>query len=158
MEGQISQTRGGFIKSSTDLVKTLKADCELTAPGIQEQIPLIIEIILLAVENQDRQIEIAMRQNLVSVGGENVDTPHKITHDVLSANEMVKTRDFGKLSWKKYARRPLRRRRKRSETAAEKAQSTKAKKAGTTRDNTKRALTHEVLIQDEHSKALFVIS
>jgi len=70
--------RGGVLLNRQRIsLKRFKADCELTASGIQEQIPLILEVILLAVENEDRQIEIAMRQNLVSVGGENVDTPQQ---------------------------------------------------------------------------------
>ena len=45
--------RAVFIKSATDLVKVLKADCDLVTSGIQDEISLILEIILLAVENQD---------------------------------------------------------------------------------------------------------
>lgn len=45
--------RGIFIKLSTDLVKALKADCNLTALGIQEKIFFILGAILLAVENED---------------------------------------------------------------------------------------------------------
>lgn len=66
---------GFFIKSSIDPAKAFKADCNLTTSSIQEKIPLIFEVILLIVENEDRQKEIDIRQNLVSVGGENEDTP-----------------------------------------------------------------------------------
>ena len=38
-----------FIKLATDLVKVLKADCDLVASGIQDEISLILEVILLAV-------------------------------------------------------------------------------------------------------------
>ena len=42
-----------FIKSATDFVKMLKADCNLAILGIQDKIFLILEVILLAIENQD---------------------------------------------------------------------------------------------------------
>ncbi len=64
--------RGIFIKLSTDLIKALKADYNLTASGIQKHIPLILQVILLVVENEDHRTEIATRQNLVIVSGENV--------------------------------------------------------------------------------------
>ncbi len=66
-----------FIKLSIDLVKALKADCDLTASSIQEKIPLILEVILSTVENEDRQREIDIRQNPVSVGGKNEDMPQQ---------------------------------------------------------------------------------
>lgn len=37
--------RGFFIKLSIDLVKALKADCDLTVSGIQEKISLILGVI-----------------------------------------------------------------------------------------------------------------
>lgn len=43
--------RAVFIKSATDLVNVLKADCDLATSGIQDKISLIFEVILLAVEN-----------------------------------------------------------------------------------------------------------
>lgn len=61
-----------FIKSSIDLIKVLKANCDLTISDIQEYISLILQIILLVVEDKDYQIEIATRQNLVTIGGKNV--------------------------------------------------------------------------------------
>ncbi len=61
-----------FIKSSTNLIKALRADCDLTALGIQEHILLIFQVILLAVENEDCWTEIAIRQNQVIVSGKNV--------------------------------------------------------------------------------------
>lgn len=42
-----------FMKSATDLVNVLKADCDLATLGIQDEIFFILEIILLAVKNQD---------------------------------------------------------------------------------------------------------
>lgn len=42
-----------FIKSATDLVKMLKADCDLATLDIQDEISFILEVILLVVENQD---------------------------------------------------------------------------------------------------------
>ena len=48
-----------FIKLSTDFIKILKTDCNLMASDIQEHISLIFQVILLAVENEDRWIEIA---------------------------------------------------------------------------------------------------
>ena len=65
--------RAIFIKLATDLVNVLKADCNLATSDIQDKISLILEVILLAVKNQDCQMEIAIFQNLVSAGAENVD-------------------------------------------------------------------------------------
>ncbi len=69
--------RGFFIKSSIDLVKALKADYNLTALNIQEKIPLTLVVILSTIENEYHQREIDIYQNLVSVGGENEDTPQQ---------------------------------------------------------------------------------
>lgn len=66
--------RAVFIKLAMDLVNMLKADCNVIISGIQDEISLIFEVILLAIENQDCQIKIAICQNLVSAGAENVDT------------------------------------------------------------------------------------
>lgn len=66
--------RAVFIKSIIDLIKVLKADCDLAILGIQNKISLILEIILLAIENPDCQMKIAICQNLVSAGTKNVDT------------------------------------------------------------------------------------
>ena len=65
---------GFLIKLAIDFVKALKADCDLTALGIQKKIFLILGVILLTVGNEDCQREIDICQNLVSVGGENEDT------------------------------------------------------------------------------------
>lgn len=63
---------GIFIKSSTDLIKALKADCNLTTLGIQKYISLIFQVILLAIEDDDCRIEIATHQNSVIIGSENI--------------------------------------------------------------------------------------
>ncbi len=131
--------RGIFIKSSTDLIKALKADCDLTASGIQEYIPLILQVILLAVENEDRRTEIDTRQNLVIVSGENVtpqqnnlrrpkrkrDNEDEVSH--AARLEKIRTQATKAVV-------------KKVKTAAEKAQSTKVKKVATTQDNVKRTL------------------
>ena len=64
-----------FIKLVTDIIKTLKTDCNLLASGIQNKIYFIFEVILLAVEDQDCEIEIAIYQDLVSIADRNVDVP-----------------------------------------------------------------------------------
>ena len=66
--------RAVLIKSAMDFVKMLKVDCDLVTSDIQDKIFFILEVILLAVENQDCQMKIAIRQNLVSAGAENVNT------------------------------------------------------------------------------------
>lgn len=60
-----------------NFVKVYKTDCNLAALGIQEKISLLLEIILLTVKNKDCQREIDIHQNLISVGGENKDTPQQ---------------------------------------------------------------------------------
>lgn len=52
---------GIFIKLLIDFIKALKADCNLTALGIQEHILFILQIILLVVENKDYRTEIVTR-------------------------------------------------------------------------------------------------
>ena len=61
--------RGFFIKLAIAFVKALKADCNLTVLDIQEKILLILGMILLTVENKDRQRKIDICQDLVSVDG-----------------------------------------------------------------------------------------
>lgn len=124
--------RGIFIKSSTDLVKALKADCDLTASGIQEQIPLIFELILLAVENEDCQTEIATRQNLVFVGGENADTPQQNNRRRPNRKRDGEDEGFREAQLEKIRTQANKAAVKKVKTATEKAQSTKIKKAATT--------------------------
>lgn len=59
---------------SIDLIKALKIDYHLIILEIQEQISLIFEIILLAIKNEDCQIEITICQNMISVGNVNINT------------------------------------------------------------------------------------
>ncbi len=66
-----------FITLSIDLIKVLKTDCNLMALGIQKKILLILGVILLTIEKEDRQREIDIYQNLVSVGGENENMPQQ---------------------------------------------------------------------------------
>lgn len=132
--------RAVFIKSATDLVNVLKADCDLATPGIQDEISLILEVILLAVENQDCQMEIAIRQNLVSAGAENVDTlqqnkPRRPKRKRSGLDEGAR-----EVQLEKIRMQATRAAVKKVKTAAEKAQSTKVKNTATTRDNAKRTL------------------
>lgn len=60
-----------LIKLLIDLIKTSKVDYNLTILGIQEYISLIIQVILLAVEDEDCWIKIAIYQNLVTVSSKN---------------------------------------------------------------------------------------
>lgn len=62
-----------FIKLSKNIIKGLKVDCNLMVLRNQNQIFLIFEVILLAVEDKDCQTKIATPQNLVFVNGKNVD-------------------------------------------------------------------------------------
>lgn len=61
-----------FIKSSINLIKALKVDCNLTALSIKKHIPFILSVILLTIENEDCQTEIAIWQNLIIVSGKYV--------------------------------------------------------------------------------------
>lgn len=62
-----------FIKLLIDIIKALKANCNLTILGIQEKIFFILEVILLIVENKNCQKEIDIYQNLVSINSKNKD-------------------------------------------------------------------------------------
>ena len=96
---------------------------------------------LLAVENQDYQMEIAIYQNLISVGAENVDTlqqnkPRRPKHKRNGLDEGAR-----EVQLEKIRMQATRAAVKKVKTATEKAQSTKVKNATTTRDNAKRTLT-----------------
>ncbi len=47
-------------------------DCNLTALSIKKHIPFILSVILLTIENEDCQTEIAIWQNLIIVSGKYV--------------------------------------------------------------------------------------
>lgn len=129
-----------IIKFSTDLIKVLKTDCNLTALGIQKYIPLIFQVILLVVEDEDRRIEIVTCQNLVIVGSKNVTLQQnnlkrpKRKRD--SEDEVSRLAQLEKICTQatKVAMKKVK-------IVIEKAQSTKVKKAATIRDNAKRTLT-----------------
>ncbi len=133
--------RGFFIKSSIDLVKALKADCDLMALGIQEKIPLILGVILSTVENEDCQREIDIRQNPVSVGGENKDTPQQNNPRRPKRKRDGEDEGSREARLEKIRTQATKAAVKKVKTATEKVQSTKVKKAATVRDNAKRTLT-----------------
>lgn len=61
-----------------DLIKVLKADCDFPTLSIKDQMSLILQVILLAIENQDFQIETAKHQNLIFANDKNV---NKLQHN-----------------------------------------------------------------------------
>ena len=132
--------RAVLIKSATDLVKMLKVDCDLVTLGIQDKIFLIFEVILLAVENQDCQMEIAIRQNLVFVGAENVDTLQQNKPKRPKCKRSGLDEGAQEVQLEKIHMQATRMAVKKVKTAAEKTQSTKVKNAVTTRNNAKKTL------------------
>ena len=94
----------------------------------------------MAVENKDRQTEIATCQNLVTVGSENItlqqNNPRcpKRKRDGENKGSREAQLETIRIQTTKAAMKKVK-------TATEKAQSTKVKKVTTIRDNTKRLLT-----------------
>ena len=130
-----------FIKPSLDLVKMFKADCNLPASSIQKKILFILGVKLSIVENEDRQREIDIRQNLVSVGGENEDTPQQNNPRRPKRKRDGEDEGSREARLEKIRTQATKAAVKKVKTATEKVQSTKVKKAATARDNAKRTLT-----------------
>ncbi len=127
--------RGIFIKSSTDLIKALKADCDLTTSGIH-----ILQVILFAIENEDLRKKIATRQNLVIVSVENViSQQNNLRRPKRKGDSEDEVSCVAQLE--KICTQATKAAVNKVKTAAEKAQSTKVKKAATIRDNAKRTFT-----------------
>lgn len=144
--------RGFFIKLSLNFVKAFKADCDLTASNIQENISLILGVILLTFENESRQKEINIRQNLICIGIENKDMPQQNNPRHLKRKQDGEDKGSGEARLEKICTQATKVAMKKVKTATEKVQSPKVKKAETIWNNVKRTLTKTIRKKKELNK------